>query len=182
LFTSGRYEHAGFQLSVIQRLLPSNPRAVARANDRQRLDGILQVPPSGAPWRDLPIKFLLVPAQVVDRLGAVALPSALGEGDTHLGDKPCDDHWLCRRIEAQDVALNRSDKSNHQENLRSFNALYKNAAALSATSTGPTISAASPPTSKCIPQNYFAMIELASARISIRQNKTRPSTNQQSTQ
>ena len=52
-----RYDLSEFEWRVIQPLLPSKPRGVARVDDRRVLNGIFWVLRSGSPWRDLPERY-----------------------------------------------------------------------------------------------------------------------------
>ncbi len=52
-----RYDLSDFEWSVIQPLLPNQPRGVKRVADRRVLNGIFWVLRLGAPWRDLPDRY-----------------------------------------------------------------------------------------------------------------------------
>ena len=52
-----RYDMSEFEWRIIQPLLPSKPRGVARVDDRRVLNGIFWVLRSGSPWRDLPERY-----------------------------------------------------------------------------------------------------------------------------
>ncbi len=54
----GRYDLTDFEWSVIQPLLPKKPRGVPRVDDRRVLSGIFWVLRSGAPWRELPERYV----------------------------------------------------------------------------------------------------------------------------
>jgi transposase len=56
-----RYELSDYEWSVIKPMLPNKPRGVPRVDDRRTLNGIFWVLRSGAPWRDLPESFGLMP-------------------------------------------------------------------------------------------------------------------------
>ena len=52
-----RYDMSEFEWRIIEPLLPSKPRGVARVDDRRVLNGIFWVLRSGSPWRDLPERY-----------------------------------------------------------------------------------------------------------------------------
>lgn len=52
-----RYDMSEFEWRIMQPLLPSKPRGVARVDDRRVLNGIFWVLRSGSPWRDLPERY-----------------------------------------------------------------------------------------------------------------------------
>ena len=52
-----RYDLTDFEWSVMGPLLPNKPRGVPRVDDRRVLNGIFWVLRSGAPWRDLPVRY-----------------------------------------------------------------------------------------------------------------------------
>lgn len=52
-----RYDLTDLEWRVIEPLLPNEPRAVPRVDDRRVLNGIFWVLRSGAPWRDLPERY-----------------------------------------------------------------------------------------------------------------------------
>ena len=52
-----RYDLTDFQWSMIEPLLPNEPRGIPRVDDRRVLNGIMWVLRSGAPWRDLPERY-----------------------------------------------------------------------------------------------------------------------------
>ena len=52
-----RCDMSDFEWRIIQPLLPSKPRGVARVDDRRVLNGIFWVLRSGSPWRDLPERY-----------------------------------------------------------------------------------------------------------------------------
>ena len=52
-----RCEFSEHEWTAIKPMLPNKPRGVRRVDDRRVLDGIVWVPRSGAPWRDLPATY-----------------------------------------------------------------------------------------------------------------------------
>jgi transposase len=52
-----RYDLTDFEWSVIQPLLPNQPRGMPRVDDRRVLNGIFYILRTGAPWRDLPERY-----------------------------------------------------------------------------------------------------------------------------
>jgi len=53
-----RYDLTDFEWLVIEPLLPNKSRGVPRVDDRRVLNGIFWVLRSGAPWRDLPERYV----------------------------------------------------------------------------------------------------------------------------
>ena len=53
-----RYDLTDFEWRVIETLLPNKPLGVPRVDDRRVLNGTLWVLRSGAPWRDLPERYV----------------------------------------------------------------------------------------------------------------------------
>jgi transposase len=49
-----RYELSEFEWAAIKPIPPNKPRGLPSVNDRRVLTGVIRVPRSGAPWRDLP--------------------------------------------------------------------------------------------------------------------------------
>ena len=49
-----RFDLSDKEWAIIAPLLPSKPRGVPRADDRQVLNGIFYILRTGSPWRDLP--------------------------------------------------------------------------------------------------------------------------------
>ena len=68
----GRYDLTDFEWSVIQPLLPNKPRGVPRVDDRRVLSGIFWVLRSGAPWRDLPERYVPYTTTTASTAGAKA--------------------------------------------------------------------------------------------------------------
>jgi transposase len=56
-FWNVRYELSDTEWAAIKPFLPNKSRGVRRVNDRRVLNGIFWVLRSGAPWRDLPIRY-----------------------------------------------------------------------------------------------------------------------------
>lgn len=52
-----RYDLSETEWRLIEPLLPSKPRGVARVDDRRVLNGIFYVLRTGSPWRDLPARY-----------------------------------------------------------------------------------------------------------------------------
>jgi transposase len=52
-----RYALTDREWNIIQPILPSKPRGIARVDDRRVINGILWILRSGAPWRDLPDRY-----------------------------------------------------------------------------------------------------------------------------
>lgn len=52
-----RYELTDFEWSIIEPLLPNNPRGVPRADDRTVLNGIYWRLRTGSPWADIPERY-----------------------------------------------------------------------------------------------------------------------------
>jgi transposase len=53
----GRYDLSDVEWRLIEPLLPSKPRGVARVDDRRVINGIFYVLRTGSPWRDLPGRY-----------------------------------------------------------------------------------------------------------------------------
>lgn len=56
-----RCELSDYEWTAIKPMLANKPRGVRRVNNRRGLNGIFWVLRSGAPWRDLPETYGLVP-------------------------------------------------------------------------------------------------------------------------
>jgi transposase len=52
-----RYELSDFEWSIIEPLLPNEPRGVPRADDRKVLNGIYWRLRTGSPWADIPERY-----------------------------------------------------------------------------------------------------------------------------
>jgi hypothetical protein len=52
-----RYQLTDFEWAAIRSFLPNKPRGIPRVDDRRVLNGVLWVLRSGAPWRDLPVRY-----------------------------------------------------------------------------------------------------------------------------
>ena len=52
-----RYDLSETEWPLIEPLLPSKPRGVARVDDRRVVNGIFYVLRTGSPWRDLPERY-----------------------------------------------------------------------------------------------------------------------------
>lgn len=52
-----RFNLTDFEWSVIEPLLPTDVRGVPRVDDRRVLDGIMWRLRTGAPWRDIPVRY-----------------------------------------------------------------------------------------------------------------------------
>ena len=52
-----RFDLTDFEWRVIEPLLPTDVRGVARADDRRVLNGIMWRLRTGAPWRDVPARY-----------------------------------------------------------------------------------------------------------------------------
>jgi transposase len=52
-----RFELSDAEWALIEPLLPSKPRGVARVDDRRVLNGIFYILRTGSPWRDLPERY-----------------------------------------------------------------------------------------------------------------------------
>lgn len=53
----GRFDLTDFEWSVIEPLLPTKVRGVARVDDRRVLNGIFWRLRTGAPWADIPARY-----------------------------------------------------------------------------------------------------------------------------
>ncbi|MDQ0513282.1 transposase [Angulomicrobium amanitiforme] len=51
-----RFDLTDFERSVIEPLLPTKVRGVARVDDRRVLNGLFWRPRTGAPWADIPAR------------------------------------------------------------------------------------------------------------------------------
>ena len=53
-----RFDLTDFEWSVIEPLLPNKPRGVPRVDDRRVLNGIFWRLRTGAPWADIPARYV----------------------------------------------------------------------------------------------------------------------------